>query len=504
MTRITSRLMASAVAALMALPAFADGHLTVAQRQDPNNWDPIDTFLVAWSSPGGSIFDALIRRDEELKLQPGLATSWEVLEDGLLLRFHLREGVSFHNGEPFNAEAVKYTFDRLLGDEGKAGPQRSNYTAIKEVVVVDDSTVEFIMNNPDPVMLTKLAGYGSMIVPPKYIEEVGQEYFDLHPVGTGPFKFVSYENGVRLELEANPDYFDGAPKVDTLTYRFIREAATRMAELQSGGIDIDHLPVEANLPVLERDESIDVITVPGPSVQGLRFRTTGAITEDVNVRRALIMATDRQAIIDALLGGNGEVIATMQGRLSFGYDPELEPYPYDPAKAKELLEAAGIAPGTSVTIDYRANSTTFSEVAQAVTGYFAAVGLDAKLNAVEDAVFLNELVPQGQTHELFQFGWGGWTFDYDNTAYLVYHDGEKWNPYGTTPEMNALLEEQRQTADQDERLRILREIAAMAKDQAYHLPLYNAQTLYAVSDRVEGFVPAPDSRLRYVDVSVKD
>ncbi|WBU57897.1 ABC transporter substrate-binding protein [Paracoccus sediminicola] len=504
MTNFRTTLVSAALAALIGMPAMAEGTLTVAQRQDANNWDPIDTFLVAWSSPGGSIFDGLIRRDENLELQPGLATEWEVLEDGMRLRFKLREGVSFHNGEPFNAEAVKYTFDRLLGDEGAAGPQRSNYTSIESVEIVDDSTVEFVMNKPDPVMLTKLSGYGAMIVPPQYIEENGEEHFDLNPVGTGPFKFVSYEPSARLELEANPDYFDGAPELDKLIYRFIPEASTRLAELQSGGIDIDHNPVFANLPVLEGTDGIEVISVPGPTVYGLRFNTKEGITTDANVRRALIMATDRQALIDAFLGGNGQIIAEMQGPLSFGYDEALEPYPYDPEQAKQLLEEAGVEQGAEITIDYRASHADFGEVVQAMTGFFAEVGINASVNPVEDAVFLNELVPQGQVNELFEFAWGGWTFDYDNTAYLIYHDGEVWNPFGTTPEMNALLEEQREVADPDERLRILREIAEMAKDEAYHLPVYNENQIYAVSDRVEGFVPAPDQRVRYTEVSVTE
>ncbi len=138
----------------------ATHELTVAQRQDPGSWDPIDTFLVAWSSAGNSLYDALVLRDEQLKLQPGLAEKWEELDDGLRIRFYLRKGVNFHNGEPFNAEAVKYTFDRLLGEEGKKGPQRSNYTAIQEVKIIDDHTVDFVLNKPDPVLLTKLAGYG--------------------------------------------------------------------------------------------------------------------------------------------------------------------------------------------------------------------------------------------------------------------------------------------------------------------------------------------------------
>ena len=151
-----------------------------------------------WSSAANNIFDGLTSRGPDMKLQPALATSWDFLDDNSRIRFKLRQNVKFHNGEPFNAAAVKFTFDRLLGDEGKKGPQQSNYTSISKVEIVDDYTVDFVMKQPDPVLLTKLAGYGGMIVPPKYIQEKGDAHFNMNPVGTGPFKFVEYTPKVSL------------------------------------------------------------------------------------------------------------------------------------------------------------------------------------------------------------------------------------------------------------------------------------------------------------------
>ena len=505
MTRTMKALLTATALVGTALPAFADGTLTVAQRQDPQNWDPVDTFLLAWGGIASNIYDGLVRRDENLELQPGLATSWETLDDGMRYRFNLREGVTFHNGEPFDAEAVKYTFDRLLGEQGAQGPQQSNYTTIDRVEVIDDLTVDILMAQPDPVILTKLSGYGAMIVPPDYIEENGEEYFNLHPVGTGPFQFVSYDQGSRLTLEANPDYFEGAPKLDELVFRFIREDSTRLAELQSGAVDILNNLAYSAIPTVEADPDLEIVSVPGPTIYSLALKTAEpAATADVRVRRALNMAVDKQALIDAFLGGRGTPISQLQGDLSFGYAPDIEGYKYDPEQARALLDEAGVPQGAEMTIDYRAGNSTFNEVAQALTGFFGQVGLNVGLNPVEDGVFLDEIVPQGRTNEMFQFSWGGWTFDFDNTAYLSYHDGEKWNPYGTSEEMNQLLEEQRETSDVDERERILQEIARLAHEEAYHIPLYVEDQIYAVSDRVENFVPAPDIRLRLVDVAVSE
>ncbi len=481
----------------------ATHELTVAQRQDPGSWDPIDTFLVAWSSAGNSLYDALVLRDEQLKLQPGLAEKWEELDDGLRIRFYLRKGVNFHNGEPFNAEAVKYTFDRLLGEEGKKGPQRSNYTAIQEVKIIDDHTVDFVLNKPDPVLLTKLAGYGAMIVPPKYIAEKGDAFFNENPVGTGPFKFVSYKQGDRLVLEPNNDYWGGKPKLQKLTYRFIKEDATSLAELQAGRVDVWHDVAISAVPIIEKSKDSKVIAETGPTIMSLQFNLENGITKDVRVRKALNMAVDKKMLIDAFLAGYAEPIATLQSKLSFGYDENLKDYPFNPEQAKKLLAEAGVKPGTKMTIDYRASQSTFGEVAQALTAFFGNVGLDVSVKPIEDAVFLNENVPQGKTSEAFQFGWGGWTFDFDNTAYLVYHSGQKWNPYLKSEKMDALLEKQRVATNKEDRLKQLQEVARLAQEEAYHLPLYNTKTLYGVSNKVKNFLPAPDFRVRYFQTDVE-
>ncbi len=477
--------------------------LTVAQRQDPGSWDPIDTFLVAWSSAGGGLFDGLILRDESLKLQPGLAEKWEELDNGLRIRFTLRQNVKFHNGEPFNADAVKFTFERLLGEEGKKGPQRSNYTAIQEVKVIDANTVDFILNKPDPVLLTKLSGYGAMIVPPKYIAEKGDAYFNEHPVGTGAFKFESYKPGDRLVLVPNNEYWGGKPKLQKLTYRFIKEDATSLAELQSGRVDVWHDVAISAVPILEKSKTNKVVAENGPTIMSLQLDVSKGVTKDVRVRKALNMAIDKKVIIDTFLMGQAEPIASLQGKLSFGYDENLKDYPYDPEQAKKLLAEAGVKPGTKLTIDYRGANSTFAEVSQALTAFFGNIGLNVGLRPVEDAVFLNDIVPQGKTNEMFQFNWGGWTFDFDNTAYLVYHSGEKWNPYLKSEEMDKLLEKQRVAVDKNERLKLLREVAKLAHDQAYHIPLYNSKTLYGISNKVKGFLPAPDVRVRYINADVE-
>ena len=192
------------------------GKLVIAQTQDPHSWDPIDTFLLSWGMVGSNIFDGLVDRGPDLKIKPGLAERWVFLKNNSVIRFSLRKGVKFQNGEEFDAGAVKFTFDRLLGPEGAKGPQQANYTAIKEVKIINNYLVDFIMDRPDPVIITKLAGYGAKIIPPKYYNEVGDEKFNNLPVGTGPFRPTEYVKDDRLTPPAlrSPRHRRAGPRVE--------------------------------------------------------------------------------------------------------------------------------------------------------------------------------------------------------------------------------------------------------------------------------------------------
>lgn len=495
---------ASLVFAMAASPgAQAAGTLNVALHQDPGNWDPIATFLVSWGAVGSNIFDGLIIRTPDMKLVPGLATKWEFLDKNTKIRFHLRPNVKFHDGEPFDAEAVKFTFDRMLGDEGKKGPQQSNYNSIDKVVVVDPLTVDFVMKSPDPVLLTKLAGYGAMIVPPKYIKEKGSQYFAMNPVGTGPFKFVEYKPKVSLALDRNPNYWGGAPKVDHLNYRFIAEPATQAAELQAGRVDVANQIPLAMINTIKKDPKLGVVSMDGPVALALRYDTKRGIMQNRDVRKALTMAVDRNAIIKSVLLGNAKPIASFQGELSFGYDPALKPLPFDPAKAKAMLQKAGVKPGTSIQIDFRGADSNFREVAQAVAGYLQGVGINATLKPYDMNVLLNDIIPNGKTGEMWQNQWGGWTFDYDNTAYAMYYTKQKWNPYDDDAKLNALLHQQRNTWDQKARKATLQEIARYVADEALEMPLYSLNTIYGVNKRAKNLDLPADGRFRFINATVE-
>lgn len=189
--------------------------------------------------------------------------------------------------------------------------------------------------------------------------------------------------------------------------------------------------------------------------------------------------------------------------MSFGFDPSLKVLPFDPKQAKALLKEAGVKPGTPVQIDIRTGNATFLEVSQAIASYLKQVGINATVKPYESNYFLNDIVPPGKTGEMFQQAWGGWTLDYDNTAYSMYHTGEKWNPYGNDVKLDALLESQRPLTDRAQREQILQSIARYVADQNLEMELYNLNEIFAVNTRVKNFVAPPDTRLRFTDVSVE-
>ncbi|GAM74219.1 dipeptide-binding ABC transporter [Vibrio ishigakensis] len=313
---------------------------------------------------------------------------------------------------------------------------------------------------------------------------------------------TDYKPKTSVTLERYDNFWGDVAKVDSVRFRFIREAATRVAELEAGRVDvIDNVPT-ALVPQLQESSKSQLVAVSGPTTYAFRFNTQEGLTKDVRVRKALTMAIDRQMIIDSILMGQGEMISSFQSSMSFGYDDSMEIVRYDPAEAKRLLKEAGIKPGASIEINYRSENSTFGEVSQAIAGYLSMVGINATVKPYETGIYLSEVMPKGKTGEMYQNSWGGWTLDYDNTAYLMYHTGERWNPYDSYAELDQWLEEQRNYFEPEKRLPILQKVAKFVQDEYIEIPLYSMKTLYGVNNRVENFQGPSDNRFRFNQVTV--
>ena len=476
------------------------GTLTLALTRDIESLDPIKTYALNNGRWQKNVFGYLVWRDEEMTMttEGNLATSWEE-EDEMNIIFHLREGVQFHNGEAFNADAVVFSFTRLL-DEANASPQRFNYTSIDRFEKVDDYTVRMVMAAVDPVIITKLAGYGSAIVPPKFVEEKGNDYISATELpGTGPYKIVSYEKDADLTLEAFDGYWGEPAKIKEVVYRIIPDDSTRLAEFISGGVDVLTL-TPAQTTAVEGASDLQVIPVGVPTVAGLRLDASKAPTDNVKVRTAIAYAIDTQTIIDTILNGVGKPMAVWQSPYSFGYDPDLKPYAYDPELAKSTLAEAGVENPTLV-YNVIGDDTEMKEIANTVKAMLEAVGFTVTIAQKERATFFDDY-RAGSLDNVVPFGWGGWTLDADNTYYSMYYSGESYNPSFSDPAIDALLDEQRGTLDQEKRKTVFYQVNQMIYDQYVDVMLYQQEYLWGVNKRVADLPLPADERLWLAPASV--
>ncbi len=279
-----------------------------------------------------NIFEPLTRRDSSGQLQPRLALSWTNV-DPTTWEFKLRENVTFQNGEPFNVDAVKYSLERVFAPGSKSPiVEMADFDSVE---VVDPYTVRIHTKEADPYVPDKVALFGGMIVPPQYIEKNGEEFFNSNPVGTGPFMFKEWVKDDHLTLVANPNYWGGAPQLSELTFKFIPDAAARVAALLSGDVDIiDQVNVTA-IDAIKKNQSLRLDIAKGIRIFYMSTAYPTDPTSDVKVRQAISYAIDTKQLIQTLLGGYGIQIAGPYNTSNFGSDVDLTPYPYDTAKAKE-------------------------------------------------------------------------------------------------------------------------------------------------------------------------
>lgn len=331
------------LALLLAAPASAGGVLRVCDDvAEPISLDPLREFSEKYYTIVQQVFDSLVRFDPEGRLEPALAQSWRWVDE-TTVEFKLRPGVSFHDGEPFDSEAVRFSLMAFI-DPKTAFPGAGLLSTIASVEAVDPLTVRVHTKSPDGILIHRLAGLAPML-PPRYIAEKGRDHFGRHPVGTGAFRFKEWAPGKSITLEANPRYWaKGFPKLDGLTFLFL-PTERQVEGLLKGTVDVvTELPGTETFRVMEsgvaRVVKKESFYTMGSSLNG----RTGPLAKKA-VRQALNHALDKEDLVRYDLLGNGRAAATLSLPGERGHDPSLEPYPYDPAKARALLKEAGFAGG---------------------------------------------------------------------------------------------------------------------------------------------------------------
>jgi len=470
------RLVAALVLAVLAwAPAQT---LTTAILSNPPTLDPQVTFNGYSFHVTQQVYETLVRVTPDGEIVPGLATAWS-WPDPTTLRLELREGVTFHDGTAFDADAVLASFERIL-DPATGAPGRFVLSRIQEVRAVDAATVELVTDPPFAPLLAHLAHPVASIVPVGQADALGRA-----PVGTGPFVFESWVDGSQVVLSANADYWGGAPELDQVVVRIIPEVATQIVELRSGGVDmIFNLPAD-NYLSLQNEGSLVTGSLPGWGSAHLGFNVENPKLQDVRVRQAIAHAIDKTLVTEEFFQGLATpAVAPIPGTVRYAADLD-EPYPYDVDGARALLAEAG-AEDLSLRLDLFQNPD-LEAVAQVLQFSLAEIGVDLEIRVQEYSAYAETI--QQDDLELYMTSWGTVTLDADYTLYAFFHSSEipannasRW----ADPEIDALLETGRNTPDDAVRADAYRQVQERVVEELPMVTLYYPLFTYAKRPAVEG------------------
>jgi len=459
------------------------------------------------------LYDQLVRFDSNLQIQPELAESWEVSDDGLTWTLNLRDAITFHDGTPFNAEAVKYHVDRLQSEDW-ASPNRSLWDHITSVEVVDDYTVALSTDEPFGPMLFYMAHGSGGIASPAAVEEWGKDFVE-HPVGTGPYKLESFTPGVEVVLVRNEGYWGDRPALDKITIKQVPEAGARVAMLETGEADIIAEVPPEDFERLKADPDMDVIQQTGLRTFFFAYNFDTPALQEVKVRQALNHAVDRDTLVETIFLGlaeplNSATSSAMPGHVAVGG------YEYDPEKAKALLAEAGWTDtdgdgivdkdgeALKLTILFSDAYPKEQEVVEAVQLYLKDVGVDLELWQTDAASVRSYQKVARNEAEYDLVNWG---FNASNGD-ITYHLESMWvsNPddaappyrwnlgWYSNPELDELLADTKLGAaavDSEHRAELLAQAQETIWNEAPHLWLYAPDLLAGYRTDVEGLVVLP-------------
>ncbi len=466
------------------VPAPADKtELVIAQSADVTALDPQLSTTANDITVTFNLFDNLIFRNRNSELQPMLATEWALVDD-TTWEFKLREGVTFHNGEEFKADDVEFTIERTYDPE--AGTSVAIvFGTVEDVQVVDDYTVRFLMKAPDPLLPARLAFYGGQMLPKDYFNEVGAEAFNAAPVGTGPVRFVERVPDDHLTLARYDDYWGEPIAFETVIFRPIPETAARIAALQTGEVDIITKVPPDQVEQVRNLENARVEQVRYNGLYVLAVNSKVPPLDNPLVKQALSLGIDRQLIVDELWSAQGTVPTGPVVEGDFAYDPNAQPFEYDPDRAKQLLEQAGYN-GEEVVIEttdgYVANDRPMAE---AIAAMWEEIGVNVRVDVIEVAVRAEK-----NSNKTFLGMW--WS---DPTSALNDPDGMMWRllapggaqDYWRQEEFDRLGMEARTSLDSALREQNYRRMFEIFRENLPWIPVIQPLESYGVSNSIEWY-----------------
>jgi len=486
--------------------------LVVGQIAEPKSLDPSTVTAVNDFRIVMNIYDGLVRyTDGKLEVEPALAKSWDISSDGTVYTFNLRSGIKFHDGSDFNADAVKFNFDRMLNKDHpyhNTGPFPLSFffSAIKSVDVVNANTVKFTLNEPYAPFLSNLAYPTGLIVSPAGVKKHGKD-FGRNPSGTGAFKFKEWKSNERVVVDKNSGYWDGKAGTDAVVFRPITDANTRVAEMLSGGID---MMVEVPPASLSKfgGSKFSIVEQAGPHVWFLILNAKEGPFANKKVRQAANYAINKQAIVNDVLEGTAAIAAgPTPPAFAWAYNNSLQPYPYDPAKAKALIKEAGVEGAKLTFYVTEGGSGMLDPVAMgtAIQADLKAVGFDVEIKTFEWNSFLGEVNPglEGKA-DMAEMAW--MTNDPDTLPFLALRT-ESWpdkggfnSGYYSNPKVDDLLNRARSSTDQAERAKLYQEMQEIVQEDAPWVFVANWKQNAVTSNKVSNFSLQPSFLLLLKDV----
>lgn len=468
--------------------AQGEDTLTIGIHQDASTLDPGNHRERVTETILRPMFDGLTTRTPEMEVVPQLAESWKRVGP-TVWEYKLRKGVTFHDGESFNAEHAKFTIDREIGEVkigGKTSPRKGLLGATVGCEIVDNYTIRIVLDSPWPVLNAFLPWHE--IVPKGYIKDVGDDYFAEHPVGTGPFKFVEREPGALTVMEGYDNYYGGAPKLKRLIFKVIPETSSRIAALRAGEVDIiTKVPVDLRGEI-QGDPNTALVACDGTRSYFLGLNCVKPPFYDLRVRQAFNYAIDMEKIGQYVFGGAATPIPSILSKNAFGY-LDLDTYGHDPAKAKKLLAEAGYPNGFEVTVD---TEDFVKDAAQAYAQMLREIGIDAKVQVWEWGVLKPKLL--NHERDIWLSDWGNGSMQPDGimkpklitdgrgnyTGYSNQSFDNLWDAIKKGPKLRQ--------AGFEEMQRIIYREAPMVYG-------YTMREFYGAGKSVQNFKPSPDSRL---------
>jgi peptide/nickel transport system substrate-binding protein len=466
----------------------SSGNLIAAIAGEPDQLDPHKTSAYFSFEVLENVFDTLVEPDANLDMKPALAESWDVSPDQLTWTFHLRRGVTFHDGSPFTADDVVYSYRRII-DEQLTNVDK--FSAVTDVSAPNADTVVIRLKQPTPNLLTNIGGFKGMAIVSRRNVESGE--ITTHPVGTGPFSFSGQKSGDSITLKANPSYWGGAPQISGVTFRFISEPTTALSALQAGEVDwTDSIPPQ-RVAQLRDDDSINLAVTASNDYWYLALNEARKPWNDVRARQAVAYGIDRDAIVAATSYGTAAAnqLAIPEGNP--WYTP-YDRYGYDIEKAKGLLRDAGV---TDTDLDMLVTSEYPETVtaAQVIADNLAPLGITVNIRTVDFATWLDE--QNTGNFDMLMMGWLG-NIDPDDFYYAQHHtDGTSNAQKFSNPEVDKLLDRGRVETNRQARAGVYADAATIIADEVSYIYLYNPSVIQAWNPGLSGFESRRDGAIRF-------